>query len=204
MILLDVDYTLYPKGSGPFKEVSKRIDGYVMSLLSLGLEDARTLRREYIIKYGSTLGGLIHDYGVDPSEFLRYVHDVPVEKLLKPDKRLKDVLSSIPYDLVVFSNASLDYVRRVLLHLGIADLFCGMFTIESMDFIPKPREYPYYKIMDMYRMKPGYFVMVDDREENVSTAIDMGMEGILVGSSKTLKGALPINDIYGITDAIGR
>ena len=197
-ILLDVDYTLYPRGTGPFKEVSKRIEKYVVSMLSLGLEEARELRKSYISRYGSTLGGLMHDHGVRPHEFLKYVHDVPVESLIKPDEKLRSVLETIPYDMVAFSNASRDYVDRVLKQLGVADLISGMFTIESMDFIPKPMKHAYRKVISTLDAKPGDLMVVDDMVENVLTALKMGMSGVLVGTSGKPQGALYINDIYDI------
>ncbi|MCD6569901.1 MAG: pyrimidine 5'-nucleotidase [Deltaproteobacteria bacterium] len=201
-ILVDVDDTLYPKGTGPFKEVSKRIDEYVMSKLDLSLKDAKARRKKYIAKYGSTLGGLMRHHSVDPKAFLQDVHDVPVEEMLKPDARLRKILNEISYRLVIFSNASLDYVNRVLHCLDISDVFDDLFTIEYMDFIPKPKPYPYYKIMELYNMKPGDFIVVDDRPQNVSTAMDVGMRGIIVGGTNHLPGALSIPDIYAISDVI--
>ncbi len=201
-ILLDVDYTLYPRGTGPFREVSRRIEKYVVSTLSLGLKEARELRMSYISRYGSTLGGLMHEHGVDPDEFLRYVHDVPVEDLLSPDEKLRNILENLPYNLVIFSNASRDYVERVLRHLGVADLMGVMFTIESMDFIPKPRKYPYHKVMDILDARPEDLIIVDDMVANVSTALKMGMAGILVGASAMPSGAFSIHDIYDIVSVI--
>ncbi|MBN2298278.1 MAG: pyrimidine 5'-nucleotidase, partial [Deltaproteobacteria bacterium] len=174
MVFLDVDDTLYQKGTGPFPLVNKKIDNYVMSWCRIDLEKARVLRKEYIQTYGSTLGGLMKHYGVDPEEYLKDVHDVPVKDLLKPDEKLRDTLKKIPYELIVFSNGSVEYVNRVLDALGISDLFSDRFTIEYMDFIPKPRPYPYYKIMELYGMTPEKCVVVDDRLPNVHTAIDMG------------------------------
>ncbi|MEA3222828.1 MAG: pyrimidine 5'-nucleotidase [Thermodesulfobacteriota bacterium] len=201
-ILLDVDDTLYPKGTGPFKEVSKKIEEYVVNECELNIEDARNLRKEYIIQYGSTLGGLMRHHGVDPEKFLRDVHDVPVEEMLNPDARLKKILSEIPYRLTIFSNASKDYVNRILHCLDISDVFDDLFTIEYMDFIPKPKPYPYYKILELYDMKPGDFIIVDDRVPNIDTAIAVGMKGIVVGGHGHLNGALCIPDIYGIADVI--
>ena len=86
-ILLDVDDTLYPKGTGPFAQVNHRIDRYVMALCNIGQDAAHSLRKTYIKEYGSTLQGLMRDYGIDPGHYLKDVHDVPVEELLHRDMK---------------------------------------------------------------------------------------------------------------------
>lgn len=202
IVLLDVDDTLYPKGTGPFKYVNNEIDSYVMSWCNMDRDRARTLRKEYIKTYGSTLGGLMRNHGVDPEDYLAKVHNVPVEDLLSPDERLRNTLKGLPYELIIFSNGSAEYVGRILNALGIADLFRDLFTIEYMDFIPKPKPYPYHKIMELYGKRPEECIMVDDRPDNVHTAADMGMEGILVGEKVCSPGTSGIQEIYDIARVI--
>jgi putative hydrolase of the HAD superfamily len=202
MVLLDVDDTLYPKGTGPFAYVNRRIDTYVMSLCRVDLEGARQLRRAYIQAYGSTMQGLMRDYGIDPGHYLKNVHDVPVEDLLEEDPRLRDALKATGNDLVVFSNGSFNYAYRILRALGIADLIFDMFTIEYMDFIPKPLPWPYYKVMGQYGRKSHEYLVVDDRASNIRTALDMGMSGVLIGNDDLQGRALSIPSIYEIPRAV--
>ncbi len=199
LILMDVDDTLYPKGTGPFAHVDKKIDEYVMSRCGLDQAQAKDLRKRYIGSYGSTLGGLMKHYDVDPDHYLKAVHDVPVESLLTEDAELKRVLEGIPARMVAFSNGSADYVRRVLNALGISELLPDLFTIEFMDYIPKPMDYPYRKVLDLYARRPEDCVLVDDRLPNIRTAMDMGMKTIGVGLDPPLPGALIIPDIYAIS-----
>lgn len=202
LILLDVDDTLYPKGTGPFGLVNEKIDQYVMSWCGLGFEKARALRKRYIESYGSTLGGLMRNHGVDPDDYLEKVHDVPVEDLLDRDERLKGILAGLKHDAVVFSNGSVDYVRRVLRSLDVLDLLHDLFTIEFMDYIPKPRTYPYRKLLELYGVSPQDCTLVDDRPPNVLTARDMGMQAVLVGSETPVDGIVSIPDIYSVANVI--
>jgi len=202
IVLLDVDDTLYPKGTGPFQYVNDEIDAYVKSWCKIDGDKARDLRREYVNAYGSTLGGLMLHHGVDPDDYLRKVHDVPVEDLLSRDERLRNTLKNIPYELIVFSNGSAEYVKRILEALGIADLFSDLFTIEYMDYIPKPLQYPYQKFMELYGQKPEQCVVVDDRLPNIHTAVDMGMEAVLVGQEIPSQKVPGIQDIYEIARVI--
>ncbi len=200
LILLDVDDTLYPKGAGPFNLVSGKIDEYVMSWCDIGIEETRTLRKRYVDTYGSTLGGLMRHHEVDPDDYLEKVHDVPVEDLLHRDERLKKIISGIGHDMVVFSNGSVDYVRRVLRSLDVIDLLGDLFTIEFMDYVPKPRVYPYRKLLELYGASPGECVLVDDRLPNVLTARDMGMKAVLVGADASIPGVAAIPDIYSVAE----
>lgn len=200
LILFDVDDTLYPKGAGPFNLVTGKIDEYVMSWCGIGIEETRALRKRYVDTYGSTLGGLMRHHGVDPDHYLEKVHDVPVEDLLHDDERLREILSGLQQDMVVFSNGSVDYVRRVLRSLGVHDLLGDLFTIEFMDYIPKPRTYPYRKLLELYGVSPHDCVLVDDRLPNILTARDMGMKAVLVGADASVSGITAVPDIYSVAE----
>lgn len=203
MVLLDVDDTLYPKGSGPFSQVNRRIDQYVVSTCGLGFDEARALRRTYISAYGSTLQGLMRHYGIDPAHYLRDVHDVPVEDMLSRDERLRCVLGAIDRELVAFTNGSYDYACRILKTLGIDEMITDLFTIEYMDFVPKPLPWAYHKVMEQYGRKPGDYLVVDDSIPNVRTAVGLGMAAVAVGTEDPEGFVLSIPSIYDIPRVVG-
>jgi putative hydrolase of the HAD superfamily len=195
-ILLDVDDTLYPKGTGPFAQVNHRIDRYVMTLCNIDQENARSLRKTYIKEFGSTLQGLMRDYGIDPGHYLKDVHDVPVEEILQRDIRLHDALFALKCKLVVFTNGSYEYACRILRVLGIDDMVSDLFTIEYMDFVPKPLPWPYYKVIQQYGGGAQDYLVVDDSIANVRTALNVGMAAVLVSASDPEGLCLSIPDIY--------
>lgn len=197
-ILLDVDDTLYPKGTGPFAHVNNRIDQYVMSLCHVLPEEARRLRKTYIREYGSTLQGLMRNYGIDPGHYLKDVHDVPVEELLGRDAKLHDALLSLKCRIVLFTNGSYDYACRIVSTLGIDDMVSDLFTIEYMDFVPKPLPWPFYKVIQQYGCVSDEFLVVDDSIANVRTALNVGMSAVLVGTDDPEGSCLSIRDIYEI------
>lgn len=200
-VLLDVDDTLYPKGTGPFRVVSARIEAFVMARLDLDQAATKVLRADYIRRYGSTLAGLMHEHAIDPEDFLNDVHDVPVESMLSRDERLADILKSIAPPLIAFSNGSREYIRRVLDTLGIHSLFSGIFAIEDMNYVPKPQPEGYRKLIEFYDHPADSFIMVDDRHENVRTALSLGMHGIVVDQDK--HDDIPvIPDIYALPQAL--
>ncbi|HOJ13182.1 MAG TPA: pyrimidine 5'-nucleotidase [Deltaproteobacteria bacterium] len=179
--LIDVDDTLYPKGRGPFALVNHNIDLYVMDMCGMDLDAARSLRRTYICSYGSTLQGLMHEHGCDPVHYLKKVHDVPVEEILKPDPRLREALGRTGCRMAAFTNGSYEYARRILKALGVDDILAEVFSIEYMDFVPKPLSWGYLKAMHLFAAEPGRCLVVDDSEANVRTALELGMHGVKVG-----------------------
>lgn len=200
-LLLDVDDTLYPKGTGPFREVSARIETFVMLRLALTRPATKALRADYIKRYGSTLSGLMHEHDIDPDEFLKDVHDVPVESMLSRDKRLENTIISLPFPRIAFSNGSRAYIRRVLETLGVNTLFSGVFAIEDMEYIPKPMPHAYGKLIEFYKHPADRFIMVDDRRENIVTALSLGMHGIVI--DQDMSDDLPvIPDIYALPQAL--
>lgn len=198
MILLDVDDTLYPKGTGPFAHVNRRIDRYVMSTCRIDRQQAGELRKTYIREYGSTLQGLMRHYGIDPAHYLEDVHDVPVEDMLSRDERLRSALGVLNRDLVAFTNGSLDYACRILKALGIDEMITDLFTIEYMDFVPKPLPWAYRKVMQQYGKRPGEYLVVDDSIANVRTAKELGMAAVIVGTEDPGGSVLSIPTIYDI------
>ena len=202
VVLLDVDDTLYPKGRGPFPQVNQRIDQYVVSTCRVDFEKARALRRTYIREYGSTLQGLMRHYGIDPAHYLRDVHDVPVEDMLDRDERLRGVLGSLDSKLVAFTNGSFDYACRILKALGIDEMITDLFTIEYMDFVPKPLPWAYHKVMQQYGKSPGEYLVVDDSMANVRTARDLGMAAVIVGAEDPDGFVLSIPSIYDISRVV--
>lgn len=200
-LLMDVDYTLYPKGTGPFIDVSRNIETYVRNRLGLDQAQTKALRKSYIERFGSTLGGLMHDHGVDPQEYLQFVHDVPVEDLLDKDARLADTLAGLQAPLIAFSNGSTAYIRRVLGALGVEPLFDDIFSIEDMEFIPKPLPFPYRKLITKFGLSPDGVLMVDDMFANIMTARELGMHAILVDKDiRTDMCVIP--DIHALPRAI--
>jgi putative hydrolase of the HAD superfamily len=204
LLLTDVDFTLYPKGTGPFAEVNLKIEEYVMQQLGISREQARHLRKEYIGSFGSTLGGMMHNHGVDPHDFLKTVHDVPVEEMLKEDDRLKEALSEVSIPMVAFSNGSREYVGRILNALGVESYFTDIFAIEDMEFIPKPLSNPFELVVEKYGFSPFELILADDRADNIETAFMLGIHGILVGYDADSNAEIVIPDIYQLPDAVDR
>ena len=137
-------------------------------------------------------------YGIDPAHYLKDVHDVPVEDMLGRDERLRSVLGALECELVAFTNGSYDYACRILRTLGIDEMITDLFTIEYMDFVPKPLPWAYHKVMQQYGKNPGEYLVVDDSIPNIRTATGLGMAAVIVGAEDPEGFVLSIPSIYDI------
>ncbi len=181
MWVFDLDNTLYPADTGLFAEVDRRIEAFMALRLGIPEDRIAALRAGYKARYGSTLGGLMAHHGVEPREFLAFVHDVPLDGFLGPDPDLGRALDRLEGPKVVFTNGSAEHARAILERLGVGDRFLEVFDIAFADYTPKPRPHGYRKLLRaLGRPGPGCW-LVDDLVENLDTGHSLGMNTVRVG-----------------------
>ena len=184
VLIFDLDNTLYSRKRDLFSLIDQRINLYMSDIIGIPQEEVDGLRRRYWRDYGVTLGGLIRHHGVDPEDYLGYVHDVDIQERLGDDPELRDALACSPLRKVVFTNASTDYALRVLRCLGVDNCFEEIFDIRIASFLPKPFPEPYHRVLDRLGVEGKGCVMVEDTLENVRTAKDLGMATVWVGEGE--------------------
>jgi putative hydrolase of the HAD superfamily len=180
-IIFDLDNTLYPPERELFTLIDKRINHYMSEVVGIPPGEVDGLRRRYWSEYGITLRGLIHHYGVDPEDYLEYVHDVDVTARLQADGELRRMIQGLPLRKAVFTNGSSGHADRVLKVLGLHDLFERIFDIRVASYLPKPLEAPYRKVLEHLCLPGEKCIMVEDSAANLATAKELGMGTVLVG-----------------------
>jgi putative hydrolase of the HAD superfamily len=203
-IFFDLDETLYPPGIGVWEEIGRRINRFLMERMGTPQEDVNILREKFFIQYGTTLTGLRAEYEVDPREYLQFVHDIPLERYLKPDNRLRQLLETLPQRKYIFSNADRPYIVRVLSTLGIADQFHGIIDIYATEFICKPMEQAYRIALEAAGSpSPDTCLYVDDLPRNLPPASRLGIKTVLVHNKVPADLAdFHIETIYQLADLI--
>ncbi len=185
VLIFDLDNTLYPAERHLFGLIDVRINRYMTEIVGIAAPDVDALRREYWRLYGVTLQGLIRHHGVDPEDYLHYVHDVDVNSRLAPDPVLRQVLKDLPQRKAVFTNGSICHAGRVLSALGIEDVFEEVYDIRVAEYLPKPWPEPYHAVLDKLGTTPERCIMIEDSRDNLETAKKLGMGTILVGTGQT-------------------
>ena len=181
-LIFDLDNTLYPASASLFPLIDARINKYMLERVGIPEDRVDQLRRRYWREYGLTMVGLAKHHGVDPEEYLEYVHDVNVSATLQPCPELAEALSSLPGTKVVLTNGSLGHAQRVLEALGLREVFSDIFDVRLAAYRPKPYPEPYRETLNRLGVAGSRCVMVEDMAANLKTAKEFGMATVLIGS----------------------
>jgi len=182
ILLFDLDETLYPADAGVMDYIRERMQDYVRRQFGLSPAEADALRRSYLRDFGTTLRGLQINHHVDAEEYLRYVHDIPLDRCLRANPELDTVLGRIRLQKIVFTNSSREHAERVLAALGIRRHFARIVDVRDMQYESKPQPGAYRRICDILGVRPQDCVIVEDSLRNLQPAKALGMTTVLVGS----------------------
>jgi putative hydrolase of the HAD superfamily len=183
-LYFDLDDTLYPASSGLWEAIRQRMNSYMQKIINLPLPEIVRMRQDYLEKYGTTLRGLQAHYEVDTDEYLAYVHDLPLEEFIRPDKKLRQLLLSLPQRRWIFTNSDNNHARRVLKILGVEDCFNGIIDIRAVDFACKPDKIAYQRALVIAGDEnPGACMIFDDALRNLIPAHEIGFYTVLVGKN---------------------
>ncbi|VAV89849.1 hypothetical protein MNBD_ALPHA02-1849 [hydrothermal vent metagenome] len=165
---------------------------FIARRFGLSLEAARNLQKSYFRTYGTTLRGLMTEHDIPPQDFLEYVHDIDFG-VLSPDVRLKAVLENLSGRKFIYTNASRAYADKVVAKIGLDGIFEDIFDIESANYLPKPHEQSYHRMVEDMGLDPKKTVMVEDMAQNLAPASKMGMTTVWVptGQKWTATGHRP-------------
>lgn len=177
--IFDLDNTLYRGDDAFFSQIVDKITQYISRYLALHPTEARILQKQYLAQYGTSLSGLMAVNGMDPVDFLDYVHDVDLD-MLKPDPRLYKGLDALPGKKYIFTNGSRGHAKNIGEHLGIYKLFDGVFAVEDMDYTPKPKRSAYEKFVKTFDIDPARALMAEDTVHNLKVPKDMGIATLYI------------------------
>ena len=185
-LYFDLDDTLYPASSGLWDAIRERMNEYMQRLIGLPFAEIVTLRQGYLEKYGTTLRGLQAHYEVNADEYLAFVHDLPLEKYIKPDPGLRELLLSLPQHKWIFTNSDSRHAGRVMNILGVTDCFEGIIDIRAIDFACKPEKIAYQRALKVAgNENPNESIIFDDSLRNLAPARELGFFTVLVGKNGT-------------------
>jgi len=179
-LLLDVDNTLYAPTCGVIERVDALINRYLVERVGIDPVEVDAIRRRLWTDYGTTLHGLIHRRGIDPEDYLRFVHAVALDDLLARDPALRAMLARIPLLKVAVTNGSGAHARAVLECLGVRDLFFRIYGLERLAFVPKPYAQAYHAVLADLHTRGQDCVLVEDRAANLHAARQLGMRTVHV------------------------
>jgi len=172
--LFDLDNTLYPASCRLFDQVERRMAEFICEFLSITEEEAHELRRRYWRDHGTTLSGLMLNHGLDPEDFLAYVHEIDLSAM-RPDERLGRALERLPGRKLVFTNGSMRHAARILERLDLAHHFEAVFDIAAAGYVPKPDSGAYDTLVRRHGVRAERTLFVEDTAKNLPPAARLGM-----------------------------
>ena len=172
-IVFDLDGVLYPDLEAVFGQVSKKMTEYISNKLGLNLKRAKELQTNYFHKYNTSLNGLMIHHKINPDEFLKKVHDIDLS-FMKKDIVLRKELEKLNLKKFIFTNGSKEHAINITTHLGINDLFYGLFDIVDAEFSPKPTAKAFDLMVKKFKIDPHETLYIEDIAKNLSIGKERG------------------------------
>jgi putative hydrolase of the HAD superfamily len=182
--VFDLDNTLYPHHLNLWEQVDMRIRDYIANFLALTHDEAFRLQKDYYLRYGTSMRGLMIEHGMDPDEFLAFVHQID-HSPLTPNPALGDALEALPGRKLILTNGTREHATAVMKRLEIDHHFEDVFDIVAAELEPKPLAQTYDRFLARHGVDPARAAMFEDLARNLEVPHRLGMTTVLVVPEKT-------------------
>ena len=177
--VFDLDNTLYPHHVNLWQQVDARIGEFVSRWLKVSAQEARVIQKDYYLRYGTTMRGMMTEHGVRADDYLAYVHQID-HSPLEPNPAMGAAIAKLPGRKLILTNGSTDHADKVLERLGIGAHFEAVFDIIAAELEPKPAPQTYRKFLADHAVNPNTSAMFEDLARNLVVPHQFGMTTVLV------------------------
>ena len=177
--VFDLDNTLYPHDLNLWQQIDDRIRQFVADFLKITKEDAFRLQKDYYRRYGTTMRGLMAEHGMQPDDFLEFVHAIDHSPLI-PNPQLGDAIERLPGRKLILTNGTRKHAQAVMRRLDIDRHFEDVFDIAAADLDPKPLPQVYDRFLHRHGVEPRKAAMIEDLARNLEVPHRLGMTTVLV------------------------
>jgi putative hydrolase of the HAD superfamily len=186
--VFDLDNTLYPHHL-LWQQVDDRIRQYVAEFLRVTKDEAFKLQKDYYKRYGTTMRGMMTEHGINPDEYLEFVHQID-HSPLEPNPALGAAIESLPGRKLILTNGTRKHADAVMKKLEIHHHFEDVFDIVAANLDPKPLPQVYDRFLAKHGVDPKKAAMFEDLARNLEAPHALGMTTVLVvpdGSKEVLR-----------------
>jgi putative hydrolase of the HAD superfamily len=177
--VFDLDNTLYPHHVNLWQQVDARIGEFIGNYLKVDPVEARRIQKDYYLRYGTSMRGMMTEHGVRADDYLAYVHQID-HSPLEPNPAMGAAIAKLPGRKLILTNGSTDHAGKVLERLGLDRHFEAVFDIIAADLEPKPAPQTYRRFLDLHRVDPTRAAMFEDLARNLVVPHQLGMTTVLV------------------------
>jgi putative hydrolase of the HAD superfamily len=176
--VFDLDNTLYPHHL-LWQQVDDRIRSYVAEFLKVSKDEAFRVQKDYYKRYGTTMRGLMTEHGLNPDDYLEYVHQID-HSPLEPNPALGAALKDLPGRKLILTNGTRKHADAVMRRLEIHQHFEDVFDIVAAELEPKPSAKTYERFLERHAVDPTKAAMFEDLARNLEAPHALGMTTVLV------------------------
>ena len=119
------------------------------------------------------------NHGVEPDEFLDYVHKLDYS-IIHPNNDLNKEISKLQGRKIIYTNANRQHVNEILLRLDLTNIFDEIFDIKMANYIPKPEINAYKDFIKRFNINPKTTIMFDDIAKNLVPAKNVGFKSVWI------------------------
>lgn len=177
--VFDLDNTLYPHHVNLWQQVDARIGEFIGNYLRISPQQARVIQKDYYLRYGTSMRGMMTEHGVRADDYLAYVHRID-HSPLQPNPALGAAIAKLPGRKLILTNGSTDHAGAVLDRLGLVAHFEAVFDIIAAELEPKPAPQTYQKFLRLHDVDPKNAAMFEDLARNLVVPHELGMTTVLV------------------------
>jgi putative hydrolase of the HAD superfamily len=177
--VFDLDNTLYPRHLNLWQQVDERIRDFVAKFLNVAPEEAFRVQKDYYRRYGTTMRGLMTEHGLNPDDFLDFVHEID-HSPLTPNPTLGAAIEALPGRKLILTNGTRKHADAVMRRLAIDHHFEDVFDIVAAELEPKPQPQTYDRFLKAHGVDPASAAMFEDLARNLAVPHALGMTTVLV------------------------
>jgi putative hydrolase of the HAD superfamily len=177
--VFDLDNTLYPRHLNLWQQVDERIRDFVAKFLNVAPEEAFRVQKDYYRRYGTTMRGLMTEHGLNPDDFLDFVHEID-HSPLTPNPTLGAAIEALPGRKLILTNGTRKHADAVIRRLAIHHHFEDVFDIVAAELEPKPQPQTYDRFLKAHGVDPASAAMFEDLARNLAVPHALGMTTVLV------------------------
>jgi len=177
--VFDLDNTLYPHDLNLWQQIDERIRSFVSDFLRVTHDEAFRVQKDYYRRYGTTMRGLMAEHGLNPDDFLEFVHQIDHSPLL-PNPALGDAIEKLPGRKLILTNGTRKHAEAVMRRLDIDRHFEDVFDVAAADLDPKPLPQVYDRFLHKHGVDPRRAAMFEDLARNLEVPYTLGMTTVLV------------------------
>ena len=177
--IFDLDNTLYPHHVNLWQQVDERIRDYIASYLEVTREEAFRVQKDYYQRYGTSMRGLMTEHGMEPDDFLDYVHQID-HSPPEPNAALGVAIEGLAGRKLILTNGTRRHADAVLARLELDRHFEDVFDIVAAELEPKPSPQTYDRFLALHGVDAGKAAMFEDLARNLAVPHALGMTTVLV------------------------